>query len=118
MSSVACVEDSVSFVDGCNNEFTVTASGFFTFRPVTAVESSSGCYSGGEPLSRVLTHDEFESIRHGYTQTLSSLTEFEGSRRTMGTGILRGPGISGSVILHRNAIPPIEHAMIQVRDAS
>eukprot|EP01087_Luapelamoeba_hula_P006626 TRINITY_DN16701_c0_g1_i1.p1 TRINITY_DN16701_c0_g1~~TRINITY_DN16701_c0_g1_i1.p1 ORF type:complete len:166 (-),score=25.12 TRINITY_DN16701_c0_g1_i1:93-590(-) len=51
-----------TYIDGCNNDYSVNpipSSLLFVYRPIRPEESSSGRYSGGDPVQRQLTTKEW-----------------------------------------------------------
>jgi hypothetical protein len=84
-------EWAMNFADGSNNSFHLVQNasyplGFLVFRPVQAMESSSGGYSGGEPWEAILPAGALLEIRER-VERLASDTALHAASRMMGTGL-------------------------------
>lgn len=53
--------ESMRYVDFNNNRYSVTQEKI-RYQPITALESSSGTYAGGEPAEAVMTMEHFAEI--------------------------------------------------------
>ena len=75
----------ISYTDQNNNRYTVTES-VLKYDPITPAESSSGTFSGGDPLNIKITKNDFEAITNLAEEILS--TESRDNKREMLTSVL------------------------------
>ncbi len=74
------------YIDGNNNEYSLSSDRRLSYRPMTIENSSSGEYSGGEPKDATLSVDDFALL----VDILNTIIDGDHPDipRTMGTGVL------------------------------
>jgi hypothetical protein len=85
---------SYTYTDQNNNVYHISASEI-RYVPVTAAESSSGVYSGGEKVSVRIQKEDFKQIAELINDLVNN-SEGHTSKRTMGTSILNIRSDTGS----------------------
>lgn len=76
----------ISYTDQNNNRY-LADSGTLAYQPITAANSSSGTYSGGEPAEVAITEEVFMQLFQ-LSQELLQLTEHQAKARQMTTSML------------------------------
>ncbi|MCB9232208.1 MAG: hypothetical protein H6581_11120 [Bacteroidia bacterium] len=79
-----------TYADGNGNSYTLKNTPGFTFeyRSVTPKNSSSGVYSGGEPVYKTISESEFEKVR-GLIAILLDDESIRIEKRLLGSGFLK-----------------------------
>jgi len=75
---------SYTYIDGNNNEYLIME-GSVTYKPITARESSSGTYNGGEAKNVAITSSQFQKIETLIKTILKDKSAHEATRQ-MGFG--------------------------------
>lgn len=91
-----------TYVDGNNNTYRLDSDDILSYDPITPSESSSGSYSGGQPISIRLDSEPANRLR----KTLDKAISMEGGASTMrnkGSGLLIRAEPKGRAILPRNS---------------
>ncbi|KAA3616752.1 MAG: hypothetical protein DWP94_14715 [Flavobacterium sp.] len=76
----------IQYSDQSNNHYTITRTSL-VYSPVTPEESSSGIYSGGDPVEVQLTRDEFEKVL-SLADKIMKASEGKEMKREMLTSVL------------------------------
>jgi hypothetical protein len=75
-----------TYIDGNNNEYQIISDSVF-YLPVSPIESSSGEYSGGEPMRKKISPEQFSKIEALIKSLLKDKSNHIKSRN-MGCGTL------------------------------
>ena len=78
--------DQFSYFDGSGNGYTIHNKDF-KYKPVTPERSSSGTYSGGKPVSRLLTEEELANALKLFQNAISAKDEHQDDRAML-TGLV------------------------------
>ena len=117
-----------TFSDGNNNTYTITQTatgGILEYDPVTPEKSSSGYYSGGEPITKEITASEYQTIISAIENAAANTNDHSETRTKKSAQItiqrnsndLNAP--KESYILHSgtSAGPPIKKAINEALDS-
>jgi hypothetical protein len=77
---------SIQYSDQNNNRYSITSSSF-KYDPITPNESSSGVYSGGDPVQVVLSREDYNNILN-LAERIMETSEGKDVKREMLTSVL------------------------------
>jgi hypothetical protein len=98
-------EASYSYSDGSGNAYFITES-TVQYDPITAAESSSGVYDGGEPKTSAIDADQFDQIMTLFDQAASD-ESIQIENRAKGSGYFQYPD-SDPVIIEMGSVIQIQ----------
>lgn len=73
---------SIYYTDQNNNTYSISAKSL-VYNPITAKESSSGAYDGGEPATVALTKEQFETMLSSAKALIEDTSKHSEMRRMM-----------------------------------